>query len=212
MTGVSHLLIGGSLAFTATSFVSKDPTFLFFNTILGSLATLLPDLDAQNSVLQVWLTGKYSTKISDSLISRYQRRGSLVMEMIYLGFASVETAIRLIMWLLISGLKKITTHRGITHSLFTFLGLLVIVTVAIELLTLDPLYLISFSLGYISHLFADATTYSGVQLLAPFSKQSLHILPKKYHYKTGSGTEYIILSGVLTCCLTLGLIGYYFFS
>lgn len=80
-------------------------------------------------------------------------------------------------------------HRGMLHS---FLGLLAfspgIVLLALKLGGESALV---FAMGYLSHLFADALTRSGVPLFFP-RRKSLALLPRRWCLTTGSPWEELV--------------------
>ncbi|MFW6026060.1 MAG: metal-dependent hydrolase [Candidatus Woesearchaeota archaeon] len=67
-------------------------------------------------------------------------------------------------------IKKIFGHRGITHSLVFILVLAGFIYGIILYYSLPFNYLIYFILGYISHIFSDLLTKSGVPLFYPYKK------------------------------------------
>jgi len=80
-------------------------------------------------------------------------------------------------------------HRGaLTHSLFAW-GLVV---------TLAGVYFrgnmtwVAFSLGYLSHLAADALTVDGVPLLWPLVHRRIRLLPALLAIRTGGAREYLV--------------------
>ncbi len=77
-------------------------------------------------------------------------------------------------------------HRGATHSL---LGLFVFALLMLPLVWIWPWpYWVALSLGYASHLAADACTKSGIPFLHP-NRKRYHLLPRDWRFTTGSLAE-----------------------
>ena len=79
-----------------------------------------------------------------------------------------------------------SSHRGIFHSLFPVIGLMIIFIVY------NQIYLFALSIGYLSHLFLDSLTKTGINYFHPFQ-----LFTVKGVVKTGSFFEFIIF-----ICLT----------
>ncbi len=82
-------------------------------------------------------------------------------------------------------------HRGLMHSLIgwgmvTFCAFLILSVVGWA-----PV--VAFALGYGSHLLADASTKSGIQLLYP-RKARFHVLPERWRFVTGSLAEEMLMA------------------
>jgi membrane-bound metal-dependent hydrolase YbcI (DUF457 family) len=89
-------------------------------------------------------------------------------------------------------------HRTLTHGLGMVIGLAVVLSPVYALY--QTLYC-ALLIGYLSHLFADCITKSGVPLFYP--SPSVYVLPgnARYRVKTGSLAERIILIVLLICLL-----------
>jgi len=81
-------------------------------------------------------------------------------------------------------------HRTYTHTLYA--ALLVSLPLIFDL----RLFIVALS-AYLSHLFADMLTASGVMLLYPFRKTTYYFLPAAWRIKTGSNAELMLLSAVV---------------
>lgn len=77
-------------------------------------------------------------------------------------------------------------HRGATHSLMG-LGVFAVLILPIGFFYQWPLWT-ALSLGYISHLAADACTKSGIPFLHP-NRKRYHLLPRDWRFTTGSLAE-----------------------
>ncbi len=82
-------------------------------------------------------------------------------------------------------------HRGLMHSLagwamVTFCALLISPVTGYA-----PV--IAFSLGYSSHLLADASTKSGIRLFYP-KKARFHVFPESWRFTTGSLAEEMLMA------------------
>lgn len=82
-------------------------------------------------------------------------------------------------------------HRGITHTL---IALVAVAAAAYMLLPLP--YAVGAAGGYLSHLLADMMTVSGLPILWPYKRESLHLLPKRLRLTTNTLPEHL-LAGLL---------------
>ncbi|MFC1649164.1 metal-dependent hydrolase [Patescibacteria group bacterium] len=181
MTGISHLIIGGSISVATLSLATDDPVQLIMGTAIGTTASILPDIDAENSLFQVAVDLKYP-KATNTIISRYRR--NFIEDVLYMLLSTIEIAIRVVIVSLIGILKSFTKHRGSIHSL-TAMAIFALVGIAISyIFQVDYIYSIVFAIGYTTHLLSDALTVSGVKLFSPFSKRIINLLPKQSSLKT----------------------------
>ena len=93
-------------------------------------------------------------------------------------------------------------HRGATHFGLTTLLLLFGATLIGRYLGYPDLG-VAFGLGYISHILADALTKSGVPLLWPFYRKSIHLLPKAFRIRTGGSVETLLFMVIVACLVFL---------
>ncbi|MBI1363960.1 MAG: hypothetical protein GC134_08230 [Proteobacteria bacterium] len=86
---------------------------------------------------------------------------------------------------LVSGVMDMAVgHRGATHSIFALAA-----TIIGGFYLLSPDMALALSVGFTSHLLADAMTKGGVPILWP-NPVKMHILPTPF--KTGSLVEYLV--------------------
>lgn len=92
------------------------------------------------------------------------------------------------------------SHRGLTHTLAALVGV-----AAAALHLAPPLLALAAILGYASHLVADMLTPTGLPLLWPVYRRSVHLLPRPLRIRTASKTETI-------CAVSLWLAIVYIFG
>lgn len=92
------------------------------------------------------------------------------------------------------GIRKLTHHRGIMHSL-----LMAIVVLVAGTLLIDSYLGIALFWGYLSHLFADALTVEGIPLFDPLWNRKLHL--PFLAIRTGSAWEGIYLGGIVALAI-----------
>lgn len=194
MTWRGHAVIGGVLTF---GLVADQSIITSFNDgvlvlAVGTVAALLPDIDSEGAYLpeKVWSNG---TPITSRKVFK---KGSFAQALV----GTVEMVVRGVLALLIKPIAYFARHRGVTHYPLTLFVIVTILLVAVDWLGVSPLYVYAFAVGYVSHIFADATTKSGVALLAPISYQSLYLLPKSLRICTAKGMsvgELVIVSTVV---------------
>jgi len=89
-------------------------------------------------------------------------------------------------------------HRTYTHTLYA--ALLASLPLIFDL----RVFIIALS-AYLSHLFADMLTISGVMLVYPFRTTSYHFLPAAWRIKTGSNAEFMLLTAILILTASFSL-------
>ena len=89
-------------------------------------------------------------------------------------------------------------HRTYTHTLYAAL------IAPLPLIFDLRLFIIAHS-AYLSHLFADMLTLSGVMLLYPFRETTYHFLPAAWRIKTGSNAELMLLTAVIILTASFSL-------
>lgn len=105
--------------------------------------------------------------------------------------------------------RKIQTgHRTYSHSLLFVLVLCVVNLVVWFFNSYAFWAVFGFNVGYIFHLIADMTTYSGIPLLWPYSNQKFYVLPKLLRFSTGKSfleTIYTVLLSAFFCFIFVTL-------
>ncbi len=89
-------------------------------------------------------------------------------------------------------------HRTYTHTLYAAL------LASLPLIFDVKLFIVAFS-AYLSHLFADMLTLSGVMLVYPFRETTYHFLPAAWRIKTGSNSELMLLTAVVILTASFNL-------
>lgn len=96
-------------------------------------------------------------------------------------------------------------HRGPTHTLAATLVAATLAALAAAVLA-PPLAApaaAGMAVGYASHLVCDGCTYSGVPVLAPWSRRRLHALPSFLRFPTGSWRESVVVVLLLALLVLL---------
>jgi len=191
--GETHAAIGLATGMGVIYLTGVDSWLDVVGMLATSLvASILPDLDAEESLLQSILFPKLSRKVRTILYV-----GIAVLLILF--FALVPN---IPFWVLLIGLffgvVAFAPHRTITHSLIMMIYLSWIIHL------IHPEYIWSFVAGYLSHLVADALTVSGIPFLWPypvkFSAKKIGI-----RIKTGSLADQWI-GNVATGLFIVGLI------
>lgn len=99
------------------------------------------------------------------------------------------------------GLRLLSVkHRGLTHTGLVAAAITVLAMIVGQRFGFTDIGL-AFGLGYISHLVADGMTLTGIPLLSPFYRKSIHLLPKPLRVRTGSAVE-----GLVFLLIALGFV------
>ena len=208
--------VGVGLALGAALPISGAfPWQLGMTIILATVGALAPDLDIADNELEE--LGRNEGRQAARRLRRAGRRGGCVWKLI-LGITSA------VVWLggelvsrLIEGaaylIQRVTTHRGLTHSL--------IVAVIVTLIGLNVSMALSpthsfwwglaWSAGYVSHLLADALTLGGLKLLQPWSQQRYWLAPRPLRFRVGTWPDALLgalapVAGLLVLLLAHGML------
>lgn len=101
-----------------------------------------------------------------------------------------------------SDFKARLKHRGVSHSIFLGAALMAGVYLMLEISSRQftavalaereiRALALTFALGFLSHLLADACTYAGVRPLLPFSNEQWWVLPKPLRGKSSGAIDTI---------------------
>lgn len=198
MTGYAHFLIGTSVSIVTIAAVGHSISWqtAVIGLAVGCVAALLPDLDTEHSILKHAIYAHGRPKI----VGRIKRRSSLI-EIVFISIlGGLEIIVRSVAYLIVMVPSLLLEHRAMTHYLITPLVIWVILAPLLALFHQPQFYGFIFFIGYLSHLLSDCLTYSGVQLFAPFSRRSIHLLPYKLRFTNSEG-------GSTGEKITLGIIG-----
>ena len=206
MTGISHLLLGSLFCLTVLNLVSDPHSAHFWAALgLGALATLLPDLDAKHSMLQSGLHQHGRATLANFLIGRRQAR-TLIGGLMLAIMSIFEIGIRMSLQGIVEIFKLFVRHRGILHSLLVAGLLSGLVWYVTWYFGFGYVYALSFLAGFLSHLFLDSLTLSGLAFLRPFSSHAFHLLPKILRIKTKSFGEVIACLTIMFVLLFINLV------
>ncbi|MEZ6255993.1 MAG: metal-dependent hydrolase [Patescibacteria group bacterium] len=204
MTGTSHLITGTALGLAFISTQHTTPMQVLGATLVCAIASLLPDIDAENSTIKVWVSGKGGTPLTDAIISKRDRNGA-IGTLLYALFGGIEFVIRQLLEQLITVVSKVVPHRGPTHYFITSFVVALCITILGLIFAHSSLYGIAFFIGYTAHILGDMCTHSGVTALKPFSANTYYVLPKFLRFKTEafSLSEGIVVTAVVGIILAI---------
>jgi inner membrane protein len=184
MKGASHIVLGVGAALAVNHVAPLGGDLVTFGAALGAafVGSLLPDIDHDDAKLR-HMTGT--------------ERGSL-------GGCLIAPLVGLL-----------GGHRALTHTLVAwFVVSLPAIWLSLAMLLPNAPLLttliawrgaaLALSVGYGSHLLADAMTVSGVPLFWPVGEQRVHVLPHGLRFRTGSLSEYAVIAVV---AVTIGAMG-----
>lgn len=209
MTGKSHLIAGTAVTAAVLYQASYTPpsTGLWFWAALGigMVASLLPDIDAPNPMIKSLVKGGGQPRLMNALM-RYRWCRRFPMIVLYLLLAGIELLIRYTLAGLIGVVPHLVQHRGPTHYLVTATGLTALTWLVSYQADISSMYALAFGAGYLSHVWCDTMTRSGVRLFAPLiSKKSYHCLPRPLRLTTGRNRSFSELVALTFIGLGCGL-------
>jgi inner membrane protein len=154
VNGGTHAALGFASGVAALS-VQDAEIYEGFVVLSAIFASLMPDLDEENSMIYGYTMGKVSPNMR-----RYLVGGLGAVCMLLSFFFSGPFFMAGVFFLAI----PFSGHRRFTHSLLA----LAIVTYIAK--SIHPDFMVPVMLGYLSHLLADSLTVSGVPWLWPMTK------------------------------------------
>ncbi|KYQ87443.1 MULTISPECIES: metal-dependent hydrolase [Thermoactinomyces] len=180
MTGKTHFAIGvaSGVGLAVASGNTDDVGELALTIVLAGIASLLPDIDEDGSLINNFLFPSLSRTYRSFALA------ALGLVMILLFFIK-----SLPLWVLLMGVfaagVAYAPHRSVTHSILTC------AYVTWMFYTIQPWMSVPVLVGYLSHLFADTLTSAGVPYLWPYKKKfSMKAFGIKV--KTGGSEEKLI--------------------
>jgi len=182
LLGKAHLAIGSAIGLITAHYLGIQQTGILTAVIVTGLAAGLPDvLDSENAA------GRDPMGVSWSGIKRDAKRKRLsVIEALLL-------IPRSLLAVMVDILARIIPHRGVTHWLITWSLLTILAGLVVLLARWGSEVALFFSLGYLSHLLADAMTVSGVKLFMPFYGKAIHLLPRLLCFRYDSPVQWLIV-------------------
>lgn len=217
MMGRNHLTIGlATTGITVATYkiieITGDPAVVqdviglgvsILALWIGAIASLLPDLDSEHSLLQSRTVRLFEKKIpyhSEKFVRPIFGYNGAKIAM--LPITTLSMSIGFVLSIVLKAIGKKIPHRHWTHSVVTGAVLALLFYFGLRQLEIrywswmDSLLLsITFFLGYTSHIFADSMTRSGTPYIYPFcwfvsgKRQNGHVLPRKWRIYTGKGIE-----------------------
>jgi membrane-bound metal-dependent hydrolase YbcI (DUF457 family) len=188
MTGKSHLIAGTTITAAALHQANFAPAsggiFWAAALAIGMIASLLPDIDARNPLIRSLVQGGGRPRLTQLLIGQRIRRRFPVI-IVYLFLALCELLIRYTLAGLMGIVPNLVQHRGPTHYLVTAVGLTAVFWAVSYQLNVSSMYALAFGAGYLSHIWTDTMTRSGVRLFAPLTQKRYHALPRTLRLATG---------------------------
>lgn len=180
LTGKTHFAIGvaSGVGLAVASGNTDDVGELALTIVLAGIASLLPDIDEDGSLINNFLFPSLSRTYRSFALA------ALGVVMILLFFIK-----SLPLWVLLMGVfaagVAYAPHRSVTHSILTC------AYVTWMFYTIQPWMSVPVLVGYLSHLFADTLTSAGVPYLWPYKKKfSMKAFGIKV--KTGGSEEKLI--------------------
>ena len=215
--GKTHMAIGVGVGLALGAALPATPALpwqLGLTVALATLGALAPDLDIADNELEE--IGRSEGRLAARRLRRIGRRAGcfweLVMRvaggMVLLAGEIISRLVEGVAWLI----QRVTTHRGLTHSLIVAVIVALIgLNLSVALTPTQNLWWgLAWSAGYLSHLAADALTFSGLKLLQPWSQQRFWLAPRPLRFRVGTWPDALLgllapAVGLLVLLLAHGL-------
>jgi inner membrane protein len=172
VNGGTHAALGFASGVAALS-MQETEIYEGFVLLAATFASLMPDLDEENSMIYGYTMEKVSPKMRRFLVGGLGAVCMLIAAFTFSGAFFMAGIFCLAI--------PFVSHRRFTHSLLA----LTIVTYLAD--SIHPDFTIPVLLGYLSHLLADSLTVSGVPWLWPITKSF-----RFAKLKTGGVPDYLI--------------------
>lgn len=216
--GKTHMAIGVGVGLALGARLPVSTAFpwqLGLTVALAALGALAPDLDIADNELEE--LGRNEAGLAARRIRRIGRKGGSLLGFLASAIALVVRLIGEVISRLVEviawTIQRFTTHRGLTHSLLVaFVITLIAVNLSIFLTPSQTAWWgVAWSAGYLSHLAADALTFSGIKLLQPFSEQRFWLAPRPFRFRVGTWPDTLLGTiappvGLLILLLAHGLL------
>lgn len=216
--GKTHMAIGVGVGLALGARLPVSTAFpwqLGLTVGLAALGALAPDLDIADNELEE--LGRNEAGLAARRIRRIGRKGGCLLGFVASAIALVVRSIGEVISLLVEAIawtiQRFTSHRGLTHSLLVAIVLtLVALNLSIFLTVSQTAWWgVAWGAGYLSHLVADALTFSGIKLLQPFSEQRFWLAPRPFRFRVGTWPDALLGTiappvGLLILLLAHGLL------
>lgn len=177
MTGTTHGAIGLATGIGVIYLVGANSWIDVVATVaISFFASLLPDIDAEESKIQSMFLPKMARKVRSTIYV------GIAILLLFLFVLVPSTPFWVLLIGIFFGLVPFVPHRTVTHSLLMVIYLGWIVH------QISPELMWPFVAGYLSHLVADVLTVSGIPFFWPLPTK-ISISKIGIRIKTGSVTD-----------------------
>lgn len=202
MTGKSHLTAGTALTIAALhqgNYMASPDLWLALAIGVGMVASLLPDSDTPNPMIRSMVRGGGQPRLMNKVFYGKTRHS-----LFYKTFAALELLVRGILAILLGIIPGLVKHRGPTHFLLTAVGLTGLLWFISVSLGWSLMFTLAFSVGYLSHIWCDTMTRSGVPIFGPITRKKVYSLPFPLRLRTEQTANLTEMIAVLLIILLAG--------
>ncbi len=188
--------VGTALALCAALPLDKSfPTLCGLSVVICSIGALAPDLDIDQNELEE--TGRESGRDLSRLMRRSARGSNDATRIAAVGIGIVflvigefiSRVVEALAWLI----QRVTTHRGMTHSLLALAFTTALAMVLSQKFGSHSVWWgLCWGAGYTSHLISDSWTWSGVRFLQPFSERHFWLAPRFLRFRVGTWRDTLL--------------------
>lgn len=202
MTGKSHLAAGTALTIAALyqgNYLKSPDLWLVLAIGVGMAASLLPDSDTPNPMIRNIVQGGGQPRLMNKLFYGKMRRS-----LTYRFLAALEVLARSVLAGLLGLIPGLVKHRGPTHYLLTVIALTGVFWFSSVQLGWSLMFALAFAVGYLSHIWCDTMTRSGVPIFGPISQKKFYSLPFPLRLRTERAANFTEILAVLFVLLLAG--------
>lgn len=187
MMGRTHATIGAATCLTAAAILDTRPAVAATTGAIAAITALLPDLDHPHALATRW-PGRAARRHWRRAQRHHRRNRPLPMlatASTAAGLAVLAVAARSASWIL----TRTLGHRGGTHSLAAVTAVAAGTTGCAVLAGWPWWVPAAATIGYASHVLADACTRTGCPLGWPVTARMWSPLPHRWRITTGQAVE-----------------------
>ncbi len=198
-SGKTHMAIGVGVGLGLGALLPGELNLLWklgATVALTTVGALAPDLDIADNELEEM--GRSEGRHAARRMWRRRRRTGFIGDVFltiggmiaWIAGEIISRLVEAVAWMI----QRVTTHRGLTHTLLIFILItLASLNLSAYLTAAGNIWWgAAFAAGWLSHLVADGLTYSGLRLFHPFSETRFWVVPRPLRFRVGTWPDDVL--------------------